>query len=129
MGPETDIPGAVVGVFSYLALVGTGVFTSIAIVVLAFHLTFVRGRLVRGLALFVPREHRDPAPLLFEAFETKVGAYIRGVALWCLIVGGLACALLADWAAQRASAGPTRWPARSGPNHRANLASSWSNTR
>ena len=86
----TDTLGAVTGLLAYLGLVGNGLFIGIAVLVLAFYWTLDRDRLVRWLLLFVPMEHRDPARLLFEASEAKVGAYIRGVALLCSIVGVLA---------------------------------------
>ena len=89
-GAGTDKLGAVAGLLTYLGPVGDGVFIGAAVLVLAFYWTLDRDRLVRSLLLFVPMQHRDPARLLFEAAEAKVGAYIRGVGLLCLIVGLLA---------------------------------------
>jgi predicted PurR-regulated permease PerM len=94
-GAGTDTLGAVAGLLTYLGLVGNGLFIGIAVLVLAFYWTLDRDRLVRWLLLFVPMQHRDPARLLFEASEAKVGAYIRGSALLCLTVGVLS--LCAYW--------------------------------
>ena len=89
-GAGTDSLSAVTGLLAYLGPIGNGLFVGVAVLVLAFYWTLDRDRLVRWVLLFVPMEHREPTRELFEAAEAKVGAYIRGVALLCGIVGGLA---------------------------------------
>jgi len=89
-GAGTDRLSAVTGLLTSLGLVGNVLFIGTAVLVLAFYWTLDRDRLMRWALLFVPMAHRDPARELFEASEAKVGAYIRGVALLCGIVGVLA---------------------------------------
>jgi predicted PurR-regulated permease PerM len=89
-GAGTDSLSAVTGLLASLGVVGNVLFIGVAVLVLAFYWTLDRDRLVRWLLLFVPMEHRESTRELFEASETKVGAYIRGVTLLCAVVGGLA---------------------------------------
>jgi len=89
-GAGTDSLSAVTGLLTSLGLVGNVLFIGVAVLVLAFYWTLDRDRLMRWALLFVPMVHRDPVRELFEASEAKVGAYIRGVALLCGIVGALA---------------------------------------
>jgi predicted PurR-regulated permease PerM len=79
-------------VLDYLGLVGDGLFLLIAVLLLAFYWTLDRERLVRSFLLLLPTDQRDGARELYTAFETKVGGYIRGEAVLCLIVGSLALA-------------------------------------
>lgn len=81
---------AVTQALDYLGLIGDGLFLVIAVLLLAFYWTLDRERLVRSFLLLLPADQRAGARALYVAFETKVGGYIRGVAVLCVIVGGLA---------------------------------------
>jgi predicted PurR-regulated permease PerM len=90
-----EMLAAVSQVLRYLGLVGDGLFIFLAVLLLAFYWTLDRERILRSLLLLLPAGRRDDARDLFLASEAKVGGYIRGVAVLCLLVGGLA--LVAYW--------------------------------
>jgi predicted PurR-regulated permease PerM len=75
---------------TYAGLVGDGLFVFAAVLLLAFYWTLERERVLRALLLLLPLARRDPAREFIAASEAKVGAYLRGVAFLCVVVGGLA---------------------------------------
>jgi predicted PurR-regulated permease PerM len=81
---------ALAQMLAYAGLVGDGLFVFAAVLLLAFYWTLERERVLRWLLLLLPIERRDPARDLVAATEAKVGAYLRGVAVLSLAVGGLA---------------------------------------
>jgi predicted PurR-regulated permease PerM len=85
-----EMIAAVARTLEYLGLVGDGLFVFIAVLLLAFYWTLDRERVLRSLLLLLPAERREDARELFLASETKVGGYIRGVAVLCAMVGVLA---------------------------------------
>jgi predicted PurR-regulated permease PerM len=87
-----EVIAAVARALSYLGLFGDGLFVFVAVLLLAFYWTLDRERLLRSLLLLLPAERRDDARQLFLASEAKVGGYIRGLALLCVLVGVLALA-------------------------------------
>jgi predicted PurR-regulated permease PerM len=87
-----DMLAAVTRALAYLGLVGDGLFVFVAVLLLAFYWTLDRDRLLRSALLLLPAERRDDARELFLASEAKIGGYLRGVALLCLLVGALAFA-------------------------------------
>ena len=97
LGPQPGgaQPAALDGLLNalaYLGLLGDGLFTLVAVMLLAFYWTVERERVLRWLLLLAPAGSRDPARDLIQASEEKVGGYIRGVALLSLIVGVMALA-------------------------------------
>jgi len=80
------------GGLAYVGLLGDGLFTLIAVLLLAFYWTLERERVLRWLLLLAPAGRRDAVRDLVQASEEKVGGYIRGVALLSLMVGALALA-------------------------------------
>ena len=77
-------------VLDYLGLIGDGLFLVVAVLLLAFYWTLERERLMRTALLLLAPDQREGARELYTAFESKVGGYIRGVAVLCGIVGSLA---------------------------------------
>ncbi len=84
-----DSAGKVLG---YVASAATVVFTTVVILLLAFYWTLDGPRTIRSLLLFVPMGQRESISELISAIETKVGAYIAGQGLLCLIIGIMALA-------------------------------------
>jgi len=66
------------------------VFTVAAVLLLGFYWTLEGDRRVRALAFFVPFESRRGVRAFIVEVERTVGAYLRGQALVCLIIGLLA---------------------------------------
>lgn len=89
---QADTLDAVARTLSMLGVAGNGLFVFIAVLLLAFYWTVERDRVLRLLLLLAPQARREDLRELYVAAEAKVGAYIRGIAILSLIVGGLAFA-------------------------------------
>lgn len=63
-----------------------------AILLLAFHWTLDGPRIIQVLLLLVPVSQRESISELISALETKVGYYIAGQGVLCLVVGFMALA-------------------------------------
>lgn len=74
----------------YVALAAKVVFIAIAILLLAYHWTLDGTRIVQSILPMIPKDQRDSTSELISAMETKVGFYIAGQGVLCLIVGILA---------------------------------------
>lgn len=66
------------------------IFMAIAILLLTLHWTLDGPRAIRSLLLLVPKGQRESMSELISAMETKVGFYIAGQGVLCLIVGLMA---------------------------------------
>ena len=86
-GEEIDI--VILQALSYGSLIGWGVFVTIATFLLGFYWILEGERTTRTLLLLMPMSWRDEARDIFSEIEIKVGAYIRGQTLLCLIIGVL----------------------------------------
>jgi predicted PurR-regulated permease PerM len=89
---EADSLDAVAQLMPVLGLAGRSLFVFVAVLLLAFYWTVERERVLRFLLLLAPMRHREGLRELYESAELKVGAYIRGIGILSLIVGGLAFA-------------------------------------
>ena len=87
-----DSAGQVLG---YVASAASGIFTAVAILLLAYYWTLDGPRIIRSLLLLVPMGQRESIRDLISAMETKVGAYIAGQGILMLVVGSMA--LVAYW--------------------------------
>jgi predicted PurR-regulated permease PerM len=76
----------------YLALVAKIIFLAIAILLLAYHWTINGPRTIQSWILLVPKGQRGSIYELILVMETKVGSYIAGQGILCLIVGIMALA-------------------------------------
>lgn len=90
----TNRTGDVVDVFNqafgYLATVIWIFLATTLTLLLAFYWSLEGERTLRSLLLWAPPERRDGVRDLVSAMEMKVGAYVRGQSLLCLIVGSMA---------------------------------------
>lgn len=75
---------------SYAEVVGHNVFTIVAVLLLGFYWTLEGDRRVRELAFFAPLERRREIRAFIQEAEKKVGAYVRGQTVVCLVIGLLA---------------------------------------
>jgi predicted PurR-regulated permease PerM len=71
----------------YMASVARLVFMATAILLMAFHWTLDGPRTIQSLLLLVPKGHRESTSELISAMETKVGFYIVGQGVLCLVIG------------------------------------------
>ena len=74
----------------YLASAAKVILTATAILLLAFHWTLDGPRNIRSLLLLLPKNQRESSSELISAMETKVGSYIAGQGVLCLVIGILA---------------------------------------
>ncbi len=65
-------------------------FIAIVILVLTFYWTLDGPQAIRSLLLLLPKGQRESTGELVSAMETKVGAYIAGQGILCLVVGVMA---------------------------------------
>lgn len=86
-GEEIDI--VILQALSYGSLIGWGVFVTIATFLLGFNWILEGERTTRTLLLLMPMSWRDEARDIFSEIEIKVGAYIRGQTILCVIIGVL----------------------------------------
>ncbi len=74
----------------YVTLVSQVLFIAIVILVLAYYWTLEGPRTIQSFFLLIPQGQRESISELVSAMETKVGFYIAGQGLLCLVIGILA---------------------------------------
>ncbi len=74
----------------YVTSVAKIIFIAIVILVLAFYWTLDGPRAIKSFLLLVPQDQRESIGELISAMESKVGFYIAGQGLLCLIIGIMA---------------------------------------
>ena len=74
----------------YVALAAEIIFIAIAILLLAYHWTLNGPRTIQSLMLLVPKGQRLSIYELITAMEAKVGYYIAGQGVLCLVIGIMA---------------------------------------
>lgn len=72
--------------------IGRNVLTVAAVLLLAFYWTLEGDRRVRELLFLAPLDRRRGVRVFLSEVEGKVGAYLRGQALVCAVIGALAFA-------------------------------------
>ena len=82
-----DTAGQALG---YVGLAAKVIFLATAILLLAFHWTLDGPRIIQSLLPLVPKGQRESIGELILAMENKVGFYIAGQAVLCLVVGSMA---------------------------------------
>lgn len=79
----------------YLSSAAQTILITVAILLIAFHWTLDGPRIMQTLLLMVPRGQRESGRELIVTIETKVGAYLVGQGVLCLVIGLMA--LVAYW--------------------------------
>ncbi len=74
----------------YVAISSKGIFMAIAILLLAVHWTLDGPRTIQSLLLLIPKGQRQGIGELISAMESKVGYYIAGQGVLCLVIGIMA---------------------------------------
>lgn len=74
----------------YVASATNILFTVAAVLLLAFYWTLYGPRTIQSLMMLVPTNQRERTRDLVSAMEMKVGAYVAGQGVLCLVIGILA---------------------------------------
>ena len=74
----------------YVILAARVIFIAIVILVLAHYWTLDGPRTIQSLLLLIPQDRRESISELISAMETKVGFYVAGQGILCLVIGILA---------------------------------------
>jgi predicted PurR-regulated permease PerM len=82
-------------VLGYAGSVAQLLLVIIAILLLAIHWTLDGPRIIRSLLSLLPTGQRERSRELLSTMETKVGAFVAGQTILCLIIGVMA--LIAYW--------------------------------
>jgi len=77
-------------VAGYATWVTRVIFTAIILLVLAFYWTLEGPRIIKSFLLVVPQMQRESISNLFSAMESKVGLYMAGQGILCMVVGSMA---------------------------------------
>jgi predicted PurR-regulated permease PerM len=82
-----DSAGQVAG---YVTSAAKVIFTAIMLMVLAFYWTLEGPRIIQSFLLMLPQSRRESISDLISAMESKVGFYMIGQGILCLVIGLLA---------------------------------------
>lgn len=74
----------------YVATAARVIFIATALLLMAYHWTLEGPRTIQSLLLLVPKGQRKSLGDLISAMETKVGFYIAGQGVLCLVIGTMA---------------------------------------
>lgn len=87
---ESALSTAIRGVFSTITSVFGGLFSFIAVLVIAFYLVVQRDGLRTMFYTIIPEKHVPFVENLFQQIQEKIGLWTRGQLLLCAVVGTLA---------------------------------------
>ncbi len=73
--------------WSVLGNVGVGLLACVAVLLLAFYWSLQEERTLRALLMIAPAPRRGPARELINAVQAKVGAFVYGQSILCLLIG------------------------------------------
>ncbi len=76
--------------WGYLVSAANVIFMIVVLPLLAFHWTIDGPRMIQSLLLLIPEDKRESISDLISSMETKVGFFIAGQGVLCLIIGILA---------------------------------------
>jgi predicted PurR-regulated permease PerM len=85
-----EVMASAVQALGYVTLAAKVIFIAIVILVLAFYWTLDGPRTIRSFLLLVPQDRREGIGELISTMETKLGFFIAGQGLLCLIIGIMA---------------------------------------
>jgi predicted PurR-regulated permease PerM len=74
----------------YIGLAAKAIFIAIVILILAFHWTLDGPRIIQSLLPLISKERRESISELISAMETKIGSYLAGQGVLCLIISIMA---------------------------------------
>jgi predicted PurR-regulated permease PerM len=89
-GADSNMVDSAGQVWLYVLLAAKLLFISIVILILTLYWTTDGPRLIKAILLLVPQDRRESVSDLVAQMEAKVGAYIVGQAVLCVVIGFLA---------------------------------------
>lgn len=92
VAPQTgeEVVASAGQMLDYLLLTAQVIFTAIVILVLTLYWTLDGPRIIKSFLLLVPQEQRESIGELVSAMESKVGFFIAGQGILCLVIGLMA---------------------------------------
>ena len=90
--PQTgeEVVASAEQVLGYIILTAQVLFTAIIILVLTLYWSLDGPRIIKSLLLLIPQTQRESIGELVAAMESKLGFYIAGQAILCLVIGIMA---------------------------------------
>jgi predicted PurR-regulated permease PerM len=85
-----DVMNSAEQVARYVTAAAKVIFTAIILLVLAFYWTLEGPRVIQSFLLMLPQNQRESISDLISAMESKVGYYIVGQGILCLVIGIMA---------------------------------------
>ena len=85
-----DVMASAGQALGYISLAARAVFITIVVLVLAFYWTLDGPRTIQSFLLLIPQNQREGIGELINAMETKVGFFIAGQGVLCLVIGLMA---------------------------------------
>lgn len=85
-----QIMASAVQAMGYAAPAAKVILIAVAVLLLAFHWTLDGPRTIQSLLPLVPKSQRESIGELISAMETKVGFYVVGQSVLCLVIGFMA---------------------------------------
>ena len=87
---EQEVMNSAGQVAGYVTSAAKVIFTAIILLVLAFYWTLDGPRIIQSFLLVLPQNRRESISDLIAAMESKVGFYMVGQGILCLVIGLLA---------------------------------------
>ncbi len=78
---------SVASLFNFIRIFSRSLFALVAVVLVAFYWTLEGDRAVRSILLIIPSAYREEVRSLYEAVEGKLGGFLIGQSILCLVVG------------------------------------------
>jgi predicted PurR-regulated permease PerM len=88
-GETQETVNLVADSFRTTALVFKGILGFLAVFLLAFYWTIEGERVIRSLALLAPTTKREYFQEIIKTIEAKLGGFILGQSILCLVIGGM----------------------------------------
>jgi predicted PurR-regulated permease PerM len=85
-----DVMNSAEQVARYVTAAAKVIFTAIILLVLAFYWTLEGPRVIQSFLLMLPQNRRESISDLISAMESKVGYYMVGQGILCLVIGIMA---------------------------------------
>lgn len=85
-----DVMASAGQALAYVTLIAKVIFTATVILVLAFYWTLDGPRNIQSFLMLLPKDQRESISELISAMEIKVGSYVAGQGVLCLVIGIMA---------------------------------------
>jgi predicted PurR-regulated permease PerM len=85
-----EVVASVGQMLGYVILTAQVFFVAIIILVLTFYWTLDGPRIIKSFLLLIPQDQRESIGELISAMESRVGFYIAGQGILCLVIGVMA---------------------------------------